>query len=110
VIRVQTALKLRSGARELREHYELLKRQRDDLQRLQLQKERLTAFVVHDLKNPVNAMDLHAQVVLRDRDLPKSVHASVLQIRTQARQLHRMISNLLDLSKSDEGKLSAIPP
>ena len=39
-----------------------LRSQRDDLMRLQLQKERLTAFVVHDLKNPVNAMDLHAQL------------------------------------------------
>jgi len=109
VVRVQTALKLRRVRGELREHYELLKRQRDDLQRLQLQKERLTAFLVHDLKNPVNAMDLHAQLLLRDTHLPDSVRPSVLQIRTQARQLHRMILNLLDLSKSDEGKLSAHP-
>src|ERR1700693_2345690 len=57
VVRVQSALKLRRLSAELREHYELLKHQRDDLVRLQLQKERMMAFVVHDLKNPVNSMD-----------------------------------------------------
>ena len=107
VIRVQSALKLRPLGAELREHYDLLKHQRDDLLRLQLQKERLMAFVVHDLKNPVSAMDLHAQVLLRDRELPALARESASQIRVAARQLNRMILNLLDLSKADEGKLSA---
>jgi signal transduction histidine kinase len=106
VVRVQSALKLRRMSEELREHYELLKRQRDDLLRLQLQKERLTAFVVHDLKNPVNSMDLHAQVLLREKGLPASARDSATQIRTEARQLTRMILNLLDVSKADEGKLA----
>ena len=106
VVRVQTALKLRRMGAELREHYELLKHQRDDLMRLQLQKERLTAFVVHDLKNPVNAMDLHAQLLLRDKGLSESARGSATQIRAEARQLTRMILNLLDLSKADEGALS----
>ena len=105
VVRVQSALKLRRMSEELREHYELLKSQRDDLLRLQLQKERLTAFVVHDLKNPVNSMDLHAQLLLREKGLPASARDSATQIRTEARQLTRMILNLLDISKADEGKL-----
>lgn len=106
VIRVQGALKLRRMKVELRGHYDLLKDQRDDLLRLQLQKERLTAFVVHDLKNPVNSMDLHAQFLLRDRTLSDSARESVTQIRSQARQLTRMILNLLDVSKADEGQLA----
>lgn len=106
VVRVQTAIKLRRMNEELREHYDLLKRQRDDLLRLQLQKERLTAFVVHDLKNPVNAMDLHAQLLLRDPSLSPASRESASRIRNDARQLNRMIVNLLDISKADEGKLS----
>ena len=105
-MRVQTALKLRRMSAELREHYELLKHQRDDLLRLQLQKERLMAFVVHDLKNPVNAMDLHAQLLLRERELSDERRESAAQIRAEARQLDRMILNLLDISKADEGKLA----
>ncbi len=107
VIRVQSALKLRKLSSELREHYELLRRQRDDLLRVQLQKERLMAFVVHDLKNPVNAMDLHAQLLARDASLPASARESAGQIRSAARRLGQMILNLLDISKADEGKLVA---
>jgi signal transduction histidine kinase len=105
VVRVQSALKLRRLRGEVREHYELLKRQRDDLLRLQLQKERLMAFVVHDLKNPVNSMDLHAQLLLREKNLPPDARDSAAQIRAEARQLTRMIVNLLDLAKADEGQL-----
>jgi two-component system sensor histidine kinase/response regulator len=107
VVRVQTAIQLRRMRAELREHYDLLKRHRDDLLRLQLQKERLMAFVVHDLKNPVNVMDLHAQVLLRDPASSEATRRSAGQIRAAARQLNRMILNLLDLSKGDEGKIVA---
>jgi signal transduction histidine kinase len=109
VVRVQSALKLRRMRADLLEHYELLKRQRDDLLRLQLQKERLTAFVVHDLKNPVNSIDLHAQLLLRDGGVPEGARSWAAQIRTEARALNRMILNLLDLAKSDEGRLSPKP-
>jgi signal transduction histidine kinase len=107
VIRVQSALKLRQLRSELREHYDLLKHQRDDLLRVQLQKERLMAFVVHDLKNPVNAMDLHAQLLFRDKSLTPEARESAARIRVAAQRLGRMILNLLDLSKADEGKLVA---
>lgn len=106
VIRVQSALRLRRMSVELREHYELLRRQRDALLRLQLQKERLTAFLVHDLKNPVNAMDLHAQFLLRDAGLTATSRDSATQIRSEAWHLTRMILNLLDVSKADEGLLA----
>lgn len=105
VVRVQTALKLRRLRTELHDHYDLLKKQRDDLMRLQLQKERLMSFVVHDLKNPVNSMDLYAQLLLREKGLSEDAQRSVTQIRNEARHLNRMILNLLDLSKADEGKL-----
>jgi signal transduction histidine kinase len=107
VLRVQAALRMRRMSAELREHFAILRKQRDDLLRLQLQKERLMAFVVHDLKNPVNSMDLHAQLLMRTKGMPEAARESVASIRAEARQLSRMILNLLDLSKGDEGKLSA---
>jgi len=106
VLRVAAALKLRRMNAELREHYDLVRRQRDDLMRLQLQKERLSSFVVHDLKNPVNSLDLHAQLLLRQPDLPARARDSVLHIRAEARSLLRLILNLLDISKSEEGRLA----
>ena len=105
LVRVQTALKMSRMGAELRSHFDLVKRQRDDLLRLQLQKERLMAFVIHDLKNPVNTMDLYAQMVLRDRAVPDDTRRAASEIRMAAKQLVRLILNLLDLSKADEGKL-----
>jgi len=106
VVRVQTAVKLRRTSVELHEHYDLLKHQRNALLRVQLQKERLMAFVVHDLKNPVNAMDLFAQTLVREKTLPEEARATAGKIRNEARQLNRMILNLLDVSKGDEGRLT----
>lgn len=107
VMRVQTAVKLRQMTHELREHYELARSQRDDLLRLQLQKEQLTSFVIHDLKNPVNAVDLHAQLLLRRGELSARSQKSVQQIRQEMRTLMRLVLNLLDINKADEGSLSA---
>src|SRR5688572_12256250 len=96
VLRVQAALRLRRLNTSNREYYELARRQRDDLMRLQLQKERLSAFVVHDLKNPVGNIDLLAQLLLRDRELPERCRGSVTTIRDELRALNRLIMNLLD--------------
>jgi signal transduction histidine kinase len=106
VLRVQAALELRRLNASNREYHELVRRQRDDLMRLQLQKERLSAFVVHDLKNPVSNVDLHAQVLLRDKELPARAHATAAAIRDEVRSLMRLLLNLLDISKSEEGRLS----
>lgn len=105
LVRVQAALKLRRLTSENRGYYQTVREQRDALIRLQLQKEQLMAFVVHDLKNPVSAMDLHAQLLLRDPTLSTGGRGSVQTIREEARLLTRLIKNLLDLSKSDEGQL-----
>ncbi|HEV8247173.1 MAG TPA: response regulator [Polyangiaceae bacterium] len=106
LLRVQAALKVRRLNATNREYYETVRRQRDDLMRLQLQKERLMAFVVHDLKNPVSTIDLHAQLLLRDRELPTRARGAALSIRDEVRSMMRLILNLLDISKSEEGRLS----
>lgn len=104
-LRVQTALKVRSVRSELREQYQLVRRQRDDLMRLQLQKERMTAFLVHDLKNPINTLDLWAQQALRDPTLSARASRALAHIRAETLALTRMVVNLLDISKSEEGRL-----
>ena len=107
VLRVQTALKLRGAQESNRESVALVRRQRDDLMRLQLQKERLMSFVVHDLKNPVSNIDLQAQLLQRDRLSPNAREAGA-GIRAEVRSLMRLLLNLLDLSKSEEGRLVAL--
>ena len=108
VVRVHTALRLRRMATERSELADELKQQRDELQRLQLQKEQLSAFLVHDLKNPVNAIELHAQRVLRNAAADERSRDAAHKIQDEARALMRMITNLLDIGKADEGQLAPV--
>lgn len=105
IVRVHTAVRLRRLASERSELYAQLKRQRDDLQRLELHKQQLVAFLVHDLKNPVNAIELHAQRILQHAAADARSRDAAEKIDDEARSLLRMITNLLDLGKADEGRL-----
>jgi two-component system, sensor histidine kinase and response regulator len=104
--RVEAALRLRRMAAERSDLYAQVKQQRDHLQRLQLQKEQLAAFLVHDLKNPVNAIDLLAEILVRDPGATERSRRTASKIREETRALMRMITNLLDISKADEGRLA----
>lgn len=106
LVRVQTLLRIRRLSAELNDHFGLLRRQRDDLVRLQLQREQLMAFVVHDLKNPVSSIDLHASLLTRDRSLSGDARESATWILHESRNLMRLILNLLDISKAEDGALT----
>jgi signal transduction histidine kinase len=106
VVRVEAALRLRRMASERNELYAQIKHQRDQLQRLQLQKEQLAAFLVHDLKNPVNNIELQAEVMRRDPAGTDRTRRAASRIQDETRALMRMITNLLDISKADEGRLA----
>lgn len=106
VVRVQTALRIRRLAGERSELYAEVKRQRDDLQRLQLHKDQLASFLVHDLKNPVNSIQLQAERLLRDPAASDRSRSAGTAIQSEARALMRMILDLLDVSRADEGRLA----
>jgi two-component system, sensor histidine kinase and response regulator len=106
LLRVQAALRLRRANLSNREYNDLVRHQREDLMRLQLQKERLVGFVVHDLKNPVSNIDMQAQLLLRDRDSSDKVRDAAAGIRDEVRSLMRLLLNLLDISKNEEGRLT----
>lgn len=106
VMRVRAAIKLKRMSDALGEQVQLVRRQRDDLMRLQLQRERLMSFVVHDLKNPLHSMDLLAQHLAGDEHLDAQGRESAGIIRAEIRTLLRLVRNLLDVSRSDEGALT----
>jgi two-component system sensor histidine kinase/response regulator len=105
VLRVETAMKLHRIAAERNELFDLIRQQRDDVMRLQLQREQLIAFLVHDLKNPVHAIKLNSEIIGRDRSVSDRSRAAAGSIVSDTDALLRMIMNLLDLSKADEGRL-----
>ena len=105
--RVQTALRLRQLDSERRELFEEVRRQRDEVMRLQLRKEQMTTFLVHDLRTPVGAIDLRARLILQDPTLSAESHDAARQIQSGARQTLRLVLNLLDISKAETGRLLA---
>jgi signal transduction histidine kinase len=109
VSRVNAALKLRRASVELRGTLELVKKQRDEMLRIQLQKERLSTFVVHDLKSPVATIDLLAQRIQKDALASESSRAAAAHIRADVRRTIRLILNLIDISRAEEGRLAHKP-
>ena len=76
---------------------------RADTERL---KDELAAMVVHDLKNPVNGILMMAQLALRKGGgLLESHRAYLQQIDLTCREMLRLIENLLEISKIEEGKM-----
>jgi two-component system, sensor histidine kinase and response regulator len=108
VVRVQTALRLRQVTAERGELAVELKHQRDELLRLQLQKEQLSAFLVHDFKNPVNAIELQAQRITRNAAADARARDAATKICDETRALMRMITNLLDITRADEAQLAPV--
>ena len=104
VLRIEAAMKLHRISIERNELVELLRRQRDDVMRLQLQREQLVAFLVHDLKNPVHSIKLNSELIGRDKALSPRSQTAAASIKSDSESLLRMIMDLLDLSKADEGR------
>lgn len=106
IVRIQTATRLRRMSAVNEFLAVELKRQRDEMHRLQLQKEQLTQFLVHDLKNPVSSIRLQAERVLRHTGADDRSRDAAAKIAGETQSLLRMITNLLDLGKADEGLLA----
>jgi signal transduction histidine kinase len=69
-------------------------------------KDDLTNMVVHDLKNPVNGIAMMVQLALRKgRDLPEPQRQYLHHIERTCREMMRLIQNLLEISKIEEGKM-----
>jgi signal transduction histidine kinase len=69
-------------------------------------KDDLTNMVVHDLKNPVNGITMMVQLALRKgQELPDGQRSYLLQIERTCREMMRLIQNLLEISKIEEGKM-----
>ena len=80
---------------------------RTQVEQLMESKARLMRGVSHDLKNPLNALDGHAQLLEDDvlGPLTPTQRASVQRIRRSAHSLLRLIEDLLELSRAEAGEL-----
>jgi len=69
-------------------------------------KDDLTSMVVHDLKNPVNGIAMLTQLALRkSAGLPEGHVGYLKQIERTCSEMMRLIQNLLEIAKIEEGKM-----
>jgi signal transduction histidine kinase len=79
-------------------------REKDDLERA---KADLTNMIVHDLKGPLGGILTVTQLALRKREGLADAHAErFAQIQRSARDLMRMIENILEIDQMEEGRLT----
>lgn|GEM_PF-383825 len=105
---IQAALLQQPGMTDaLRSHCQILRQQRIRLGRLQLHRERMASYIVHDLKEPLGTIDLRAALLLLDTALSESTRSSVERIRLQVRSALLQVLSLLDIRMLDEGRLEA---
>ncbi len=107
LMRVRSLLRIRRLAGELRAGYDTIRAQRDALERAQSQKEEVFTLVVHDLKNPLTGIRLHAQLAERMVGMPDDAKKSLTFIMGASDTMQRMVMNLLDIGRSDDGALVA---
>ena len=86
--------------------YEEAVRRQHELERMQRQKDDLVAFIVHDLKNPLNDVAMRLQMLSR-RVTDEKDARTVRAARSACSAMDRMVLNLLDISRAEEGELRA---
>ena len=105
LIRVRSLLRIKQLGDELKNNYDVIRSQRDELLAAQRQKEELTALIVHDLKNPLSSILSNAQYVLSRHQLGVDERESLDDVVRASQSMVRLVMNLLDISRSEDGAL-----
>jgi PAS domain S-box-containing protein len=71
----------------------------------------MVGIVSHDLRNPVAAVKMLADAIIRDADrcADEDVKTNIALIRTAANQMDTLISDLLDVTRLEAGRLEVQP-
>jgi signal transduction histidine kinase len=105
LIRVRSLLRIKALSDEQARHMAVIAQQRDALVEAQRQKEELTALIVHDLKNPLSSILSNVQYALSQSSLGGEERDSLRDVLRASQSMVRMVMNLLDISRSEDGAL-----
>jgi len=94
---------------ELVEARDALAAKHEELQRIERQKDELSALVVHDLKSPAAGIMMAAQSQLRRPALTEHERKLWSLVFTSAQVINRMVLDLLDISSSADGVFAPRP-
>jgi signal transduction histidine kinase len=103
---VETQLALRLKLSEFRAREAELRRERDTLCRTQQQKDELVSLVIHDLKSPLASLLPNARFIVEEPSASEDVRLAASDIVDAAETMNRMVMNLLDISRSEDGRFT----
>jgi two-component system sensor histidine kinase/response regulator len=105
LIRIRSLLRIRKLSLQLKQNYDVIRGQRDALLEAQRQKSELSTLIVHDLKNPLSSILSNVQFLVSDGQVPERGRESLIDVLRASRSMFRMVMNLLDISRSEDGAL-----
>lgn len=111
IIALGAALIVAWLGRGLRLYAAAARRDRDDLQEAVEARARLARGITHDLKNPLNAIVGHAELLAQGIKGPLSTEQvqSVERIHRSAESLLSLINDMLEMSRAESGQLTIVP-
>lgn len=79
----------------------------DDQKQIEKQKDEFLSITSHELKTPLTSIKAYIQLIERnlDHETEKPIHNYVGRVQAQLFKLSNLISDLLDISKIENGKL-----
>jgi signal transduction histidine kinase len=102
---------LKTANIELVRHQELIANQNEELERrrreaeeVSSRKSRLLASVSHDIRQPINIINLTAEVMLGLSENP-ALAALAQRLKSNAQSMTELISDLLDMAQIDSGRI-----
>ncbi|MDR3682943.1 MAG: hybrid sensor histidine kinase/response regulator [Geothrix sp.] len=95
IIRIRSLMRLKRLQAEVQA-------ERDNLLDLQKQREQLFEFIVHDLKNPLAAIQMGLELMDAGTGGPPSSQVQLHRLRDTARAMGRMIQNILDIGRAEQ--------
>jgi signal transduction histidine kinase len=104
LIRVRSLLRLRQAMRSLHDSYKVVSTQRDALLRARDLRERLAAFIVHDLKSPLQNISAATDVLVRKVETDYA-RRTIGLIQRGCADMNRMVLDLLDVARTEDGQL-----
>lgn len=112
---IAAQLECRRAVLQLLEQKTLATESRDALTASNRRQQELTAMMVHDFKSPLAVLELDATFLVDDLSLAQPQREVAREIMDAGRQLSGMVSDLLDVSSSEDGqlilqRLSSRPP
>jgi len=105
--RVKSLLRIKSYHDELEQKNIELEEKNESLVWMDKFKEELTGLIVHDMKNPLFVIQGNLQMMLMNLDQSPSeaLKKYTRRIERSSQQLLRMVVNLLDISRFEDGRI-----